>query len=50
MGKYDLPASIDYVLNVTQQEKMSYIGFSMGTTVFFTLMHHHPQYNQKVII
>lgn len=50
MGKYDVPASIDYVLNTTHHERLYYIGFSMGTTVFFTMMNHRPQYNDKVII
>jgi predicted alpha/beta hydrolase len=32
MGKYDLPAQVDYVLKVTGQEKLSYIGHSQGTS------------------
>lgn len=28
LAKYDLPANIDYVLNATKQEKISYIGHS----------------------
>ncbi|KAA0184174.1 hypothetical protein HAZT_HAZT009875 [Hyalella azteca] len=48
MGKFDVPASIDYALNVTQQDQLYYVGFSMGTTVFFTMMNYHPEYNQKV--
>ncbi|KAF2365992.1 AB-hydrolase lipase domain [Trinorchestia longiramus] len=49
MGKYDVPASIDYVLNHTRQEQLYYVGFSMGTTVFFTMMNFHPEYNDKII-
>lgn len=36
MGLYDVPASIDYILNETKQDKIaSYIGHSEGTTQFF---------------
>lgn len=27
IGMYDVPESIDYVLNVTKQEKLHYVGF-----------------------
>ena len=32
MGRYDLPAEIDLVLNVTRKHKLTYIGNSRGTT------------------
>ena len=32
MGRYDLPAEIDLVLNVTGKHKLTYIGNSRGTT------------------
>lgn len=48
MGKYDAPAMIDHVLNTTQQQQLYYVGFSMGTTVFFTMMDYHPEYNDKI--
>jgi len=35
MGTRDLPAMIDYVLNATGKEKVSYIGHSQGTTQMF---------------
>ena len=35
MGTKDLPATIDYILKITQQEKLSYVGHSEGTTQFF---------------
>ena len=30
MGFYDIPAELDYILNVTGQEKLVYVGHSMG--------------------
>ncbi|XP_042316088.1 lysosomal acid lipase/cholesteryl ester hydrolase-like isoform X2 [Sceloporus undulatus] len=35
MAKYDLPASIDFVLRHTQQQQVYYIGHSQGTTIAF---------------
>ncbi|GLG93105.1 Lipase, partial [Gryllus bimaculatus] len=35
VGLYDLPASIDYVLEQTGEEKLFYAGHSMGTTAFW---------------
>jgi pimeloyl-ACP methyl ester carboxylesterase len=32
LGKYDLPANIDYVLKATGKDKVSYIGHSQGTS------------------
>lgn len=34
MGEFDIPAMIDAVLKATKQEKLFYIGHSMGTTGF----------------
>lgn len=48
-GKYDLPACIDKVLNVTGLPKLFYIGYSMGTTTFFVMASEKPEYNDKVI-
>ena len=30
MGMYDIPAELNYVLEVTGQKKLTYIGHSMG--------------------
>eukprot|EP00347_Sterkiella_histriomuscorum_P012496 403368358 len=35
MGTKDLPATIDYILDQTGQDKLSYVGHSEGTTQFF---------------
>ena len=48
MGKYDLPATIDYILEHTGQSDLYYVGHSMGTTSFFILMALRPEYNDKV--
>ncbi|GFQ89754.1 gastric triacylglycerol lipase [Trichonephila clavata] len=48
MGAYDLPAMIDYVLNVTHQDQLAYIGHSQGTTAAFALLSESPEYNKKL--
>ncbi|EAR86219.1 Ab-hydrolase associated lipase region protein (macronuclear) [Tetrahymena thermophila SB210] len=35
MSKYDLPAAFSYIANVTQAEKIDYIGHSQGTSIMF---------------
>ncbi|KAI5634957.1 alpha/beta-hydrolase lipase region domain-containing protein [Phthorimaea operculella] len=46
---YDLPAMIDYVLKTSEHEKMYYVGYNLGTTVFFALAAARPEYNNKII-
>ena len=48
MGQQDLPAMINYVLHVTRQEKLTYIGHSMGTMTFWIMMNSRPWMNAKV--
>lgn len=48
IGKYDIPAMIDYIINKTNQQKIHYIGHSQGTTTLFVAMSVRPEYNQKV--
>ncbi|KAG8201347.1 hypothetical protein JTE90_016824 [Oedothorax gibbosus] len=50
MAEYDLPAMIDYVLNITGQKQLSYIGHSQGTTTAFAMLSQKPEYNQKINI
>ena len=37
MGLYDIPAELEYVLNVTGRQKLIYIGHSMGIFVVVIL-------------
>lgn len=48
MGMYDLPAAIDYVLDTTSKPTLDYVGFSMGTTVFWVMLSERPDYAEKV--
>ncbi|CAG9768046.1 unnamed protein product [Ceutorhynchus assimilis] len=48
IGYYDIPATIDFILNVTNAAKLHYIGHSQGTTVFFVAMSERPEYNSKI--
>lgn len=49
MGKYDIPASIDYVLNTTGEDKLAtYFGYSLGVGTFFMGAIQHPELNDKV--
>lgn len=44
----DLPSCIDYILEITDNEQISYVGHSQGATVFFVLMSQLPEYNKKI--
>jgi lysosomal acid lipase/cholesteryl ester hydrolase len=48
MGKYDVPANINYVLNATSQPSLYWIGHSLGAQQFFIAMTLHPELNSKV--
>jgi lysosomal acid lipase/cholesteryl ester hydrolase len=48
MGVHDLPAEIDWILNVTGHKKLYYIGHSMGTTMSYVMASMRPEYNDKV--
>lgn len=45
---HDIPDTINYILNTTSQPRLSYIGFSQGTTQAFATLSIHPGLNQKV--
>lgn len=45
---YDLPCTVDYVLEQTGSSTLAYVGFSQGTTTMFGLMATQPKYNQII--
>lgn len=45
---HDIPNSIEYILETTGQESLSYIGFSQGTAQAFATLAIHPKLNQQV--
>ncbi|KAL2868523.1 sterol esterase [Aspergillus lucknowensis] len=45
---HDIPDSINYILQLTGQPSLSYIGFSQGTAQAFATLSIHPQLNQKI--
>ncbi len=45
---YDLPNSVDYILRVTDQSSLSYIGFSQGTAQGFAALSLSAELNQKI--
>ncbi|CAN8002269.1 unnamed protein product [Ixodes hexagonus] len=47
---FDLPATIDMVLEVTQQPMLYYAGYSQGALIMFGLLSAKPEYNAKVDI
>ncbi|XP_026754692.2 lipase 3-like [Galleria mellonella] len=48
IGRYDLPAMIDYALDKTNQKQLVYIGHSQGTTTYFVMCSERPEYNDKI--
>ena len=45
---FDYLATIDYILEKTNQKSLYFVGYSMGTTQFFMLMSEFPEYNAKI--
>lgn len=50
MGLYDLPKTIDYVLNITKTEKLPYVGHSEGAAVLLVTLSMRVKYNDKITI
>ncbi|XP_054838600.1 putative lysosomal acid lipase/cholesteryl ester hydrolase [Eublepharis macularius] len=48
MAKYDLPASINFILDKTGQEQIYYVGHSQGTTIAFLAFSTMPQLAKKI--
>lgn len=49
IGIYDIPAIVDHMLSKTNQKKLTYIGFSQGTTSFLAFASMRPEYNDKLL-
>ncbi|KAM9197567.1 gastric triacylglycerol lipase isoform 1-T1 [Dugong dugon] len=48
MAKYDLPATIDFIVNKTGQEKLYYVGHSQGTTIGFIAFSTNPELAKRI--
>jgi lysosomal acid lipase/cholesteryl ester hydrolase len=48
MAKYDLPASINYILSKTGQEQIYYVGHSQGTTIAFIAFSQIPELAKRI--
>lgn len=49
MGRYDLPATIDYILHHTGARTLNYIGFSQGSGAFFIMCSEQTDYCQNKV-
>ncbi|ODV64950.1 alpha/beta-hydrolase [Hyphopichia burtonii NRRL Y-1933] len=45
---FDIPNTINYILNTTKAEKLTYIGFSQGTAQAFASVSVNPDLNDKI--
>jgi len=48
MAAQDLPAMINYTLEATGQESLSYVGHSMGTTALLAMLSEKPELNKVI--
>lgn len=48
IGKFDLPATIDYILHSTHSKKINYLGHSQGGFVIMFCLATRPEYSSKV--
>ncbi|KAM6306379.1 lipase member M-like [Aegotheles albertisi] len=48
MAVYDLPATINYILQKTGQEQLYYVGYSQGTTTGFVAFSSIPELDRKI--
>ncbi|CAG0919966.1 unnamed protein product [Notodromas monacha] len=47
-GKYDVPAMMDKISDVSGKQDMFYIGHSMGTTMFWVMSNERPEYRDRI--
>lgn len=48
IGYYDLPATIDYILHITNEKQIFFIGHSLGCSAAFIACSMKPKYNDKI--
>ncbi|RZC33244.1 Abhydro lipase domain containing protein [Asbolus verrucosus] len=48
MGYYDLPVTIDYILNLTNQKDLFFLGHSIGSSAGLISCSLRPEYNEKI--
>lgn len=48
IGRYDLPAKIDHILEVRNQTQLIYVGHSQGSTTFFVMASELQEYHDKI--
>ncbi|XP_063366260.1 lipase 3-like [Cydia amplana] len=48
IGKYDIPAMVDYVLKATAMEQLIYVGYSQGGLTYFVMNSERPEYAKKI--
>ncbi|CAK1593026.1 unnamed protein product [Parnassius mnemosyne] len=48
MGRFDLPAIIDYIVNYTSSETINYVGYSQGACIYFIMCSERQVYCDKV--
>lgn len=48
MGIFDLPAIIETVTDITNQESMYFVGHSMGSTALAIMLSERPEYNRRI--
>lgn len=49
MGKHDVPAVTDRILEVSGNHQIFYIGYSMGTTQYFVALSEIKEMNDKIL-
>jgi pimeloyl-ACP methyl ester carboxylesterase len=48
MGFYDVPAMTSFILKETGHPQLSYVGHSMGTTMFFVFCSTRPELQSRI--